>query len=275
MKYFAIVFILFLATSCKGDDNLMSLPESTDPTQEISTATPNEFIDYSYHGVGPRIVDKIPEGYMSTKDIMDKYGDLIFIEFFDSQASIHDLDHRNLKQRSMSDSIFLVQFENDLYIRETEITALLPSAEKVLEERKKVYYIGDSIAVHISGSSTTLTVDDVSYAESFEGVDLRSNEWVCIVKFSVDDGSGKTVGKHDAAWKYFERAEDADGQVYTDVVEQEYIDVYGVVGPQEYIDAAVALNEMVLILPKEVKIKYLYLQSPSGFISLRKVDVSE
>ena len=276
IKYFAIVFILFLTTSCKGDDNLTNLNELATPSLETMSATPNEFKDYSYQGIGPKIVDKIPEGYISTKDARDKYGDLISIGFFESQVYILDLDGRNLKQTSISSRNFLVQFENDLYIKETEITKLLPSAEKVLAERKKVYYIGDSIAVHISGSSTTLTVDDVSYAESFEGVDLRSNEWVCIVKFSVDDGSGKAVGKHDAAWKYFERAEDADGQVYTNIVEQEYIDALGVTGPQDYTGrAAVALNEMVLILPKEVKIKYLYLQSPSGFISLRKVDVSE
>ena len=267
------MFILFFTTSCKGDGNLTSLNEITDFPQEVASAKPNDFKDYSYQGIGPEVVDKIPEGYISTKDARDKYGDLISIGFFESQVYLFDLDDRTLKQRSMSDSVFLVQFENDLYIREAEITTLLPLAEKVLEERNKIYYIGDSIDTHASGGKpATLTVDDVSYAENYEGVDLQNDEWVCIVKISIEANSGEAFSDLDqvrnAAWRYFEHAEDADGQVYMDVIK--------LTDDREYTGIAeVDLNEIVLKLPKEVKIKYLYLRSSSILVFLRKVDVGE
>lgn len=246
IKYLIIVFILFFTTSCREVNNLMSL---------------NEFKDYSFQGVKPTVVDNVPEGYVYLNDVSTQYGDLITTGFFESQIYVLDLDGNNIKQTSISDSNFLVQHKNDLYVNESEIKELMPLAEQAFERRNKIYNIGESIDTYTAFSDpATVTVNEVSYAENYEDLSLQSDEWVCIITIDIEDGYDESfkeyAEKYNAVWKYFSHAETADGQKYTDVFE-------------------VDSSEIIFKLPKGVKAKYLYIQSPSTRITLRKVDISQ
>lgn len=219
-----------------------------------------KYKDYSFEGTGPVLVEDIPDGYLSGKEIREKYNELIDIVFFESQVTIIDLDNNVLLQTSISDKSLIIQHKNDFYFNENEIKNLLPQAEKTVEERNKIYYIGDSIdTFDWRQEPATAKVVEVSYADNYDGMNLKNDEWVCVVKVDI---STNHYGEHHkrflAAWKYFDCAETADGQIYFDIFQNDD-----------------DIEQMIFKLPRGEKAKYLFIKSPSFLVTVRKIDISQ
>ena len=88
----------------------------------------SSYKDYSFQGVDLVHMKNVPDGYALLADVQAKYADSIQIGFFESQVYVLAMDNKAIKQTSISDQSFLIQYKNDIYISEGQIEALLLSA---------------------------------------------------------------------------------------------------------------------------------------------------
>jgi len=231
-----------------------------------------ELMDFSYWGVEPILVEEIPDGFVLVDCILEQYRDILFLNFSGSRASFSDVDNNHLTGWFIDDTTAWVRYGNFLYIDESLIGKILPSAMEAVEARDKVYLIGEPIGTfNRRGNPAIITINSVSYANSFEDLELEGDEWVCIVKFSLDNHNAKQIketfenerlSEHFlslySGWRFFHHAVTADGEDAFDVVQ---------------------INEpfkIVLRLSKGVYVETLYIQShDSAQVNIRRVDIRQ
>jgi len=219
-----------------------------------------KYRDYSFGGIDLVHVNELPIGYLTQKEINKQYQDLFNIVFFESQVSILDLDGRNLMQTSISDNSFIVQYKDDIYFNSNKLLDILALAENTAEKERQIYNIGEPIETYNAFTEpVTVTIEKVSYANSYQDIKVSSNEWVCIVKMNIEDNADESVKEflngYSNNWEYFDHAETTDGQKYTQVFQNDS-------------------DEMVFSLPYGQKAEYLIIKSPSSWPSLRKIDIN-
>ena len=222
------ILIVVMCTSCVGDVDL-SNPESVpDPSLEYK--------DYSFNNIRPNMADEIPEDFVSLADIKSEYGEILTVGFFESQIYILDLDDVNIFQTTISNSNFLVQYKNDIYISRKTINDIRIKADETFAKRKYIYTLGESIDL-FNGQQEPMAVilKEVSYTDSFENIALKENEWFCVVDI-VLEGNDLI---YNSVWEYFDSAELENGQK---IVESLKID-------SDY---------LIFKLPKHEKVKYLF-----------------
>ena len=121
--------------------------------------------DLSYQGIDFVQVTKVPSGFMPLGEAYEKYKDLIEFFLFESQIAIIDFDRNNLKQTSIGDSSFVVQYKNDIFINESALQPLLPRAKEAIKEQTHIYSLGEPItSVDSQGGRVTVTVRSVTYS---------------------------------------------------------------------------------------------------------------
>jgi len=238
------------------------------------TNNDNDEIDYSYGGINVVVVESVPKGYILREEALEKYDGLIEMAFFESSFHIADLDYTAVVSSLINDKNLLVEYNNDIYINEEKIKEILPSAYQVVEERNKVYYIGDTIEMYAFSCPATIKVDCVSYTDNYENATVKNDEWVCIIEVDINDAFDSFDSAYRrqliednrcASWRYFDHAETADGQIYKTVVKTN--------STQE----VPRLSQIAFILPKGEKAKYLFISCSTshGSPTVRKVDVNE
>ena len=266
-----IFMALIFTTSCSGNidsplngispakpDNIINgykqtASNSTGNASDGEKQAASGNIDYSYNGISPAKVNNVPDGYMRIADVRQKYGSVITVLPFEAMICVLDVDNNNLYQTGISDSDFVVEYKNDLYVNMAKINELLPEAQKTTVAANQLHYIGDPVEIiNINRPISVITVKNVSYANSYNGAGINNNEWVCIIELRID--GFKSDAEH--IWNYFGYAEGSDGQIFKDVLK---------------IDNP---NQMAFRLPSGEKAKYLFVTSKFSN-QTRKIDISE
>jgi len=265
MKYIILTGLIFMVItftiSCSRDMDYLQnglSPAKIDNAHDGDAPTASTATDYSaiYSGIGvvPTKVDSVPDGYMQYTDAEKKYGNVFFIGFFESQVYIRDTDGNGLYQTSISNSDFIVEYKNALFVNMSKINEILPEAQKTADVANKTYSIGEPVEIsNFLSDPAIITIKSVSYADNYESVDLKDSEWVCIVKLSID-GLDKN---YENIWDYFDHAEGFNGEIYRDVL---------------HVDDT---SQIVFKLPKGQKAEYLFVASARSGEKIRKIDIGK
>ena len=145
-------------------------------------------------------------------------------------------------------------------LNEDRFKDLVNIADVTFEARNRTYSIGEQIEFFFRmPRTTTITVEEVSYADNYDSIALEDDEWVCIVATSLVVDYDRAYDReffqvHNVAWSYFGAAEADNGLIYTEVLQ-------------------INSHEIVFKLPAGERAKYLYIRSPSYWGILRTVDI--
>jgi len=234
-----IIPMMLFAASCNRDgENLMGT---------------DQYTDYSFQGIEPVKVDKAPNGYISLSDVIALHGSLFTIGFFESQIYVLDLDGKNIKQTSISDNSFSVQYKNDLYISGIAIQDILALADQTADARNRIYHFGEPFEIYDGQQKVvTVVVNAVSYVRADENLGIKDDMWACIVDIDIQKNDEEINIYND----YFERAEMKGGQVYNDTL-------------------GGSPDQMIFVLPSEEKAHCLFIKSPFYDEQIRKVYIAD
>ena len=160
----------------------------------------------------------------------------------------------NIFQTTISNSSFLVQYKNDIYISRKTINEIRIKAEETFERRSYIYTLGENIDL-FNGQKEPMAVNvkEVYHTDSFENLVLKEDEWLCIVDIVLEGNNSN----YNPIWEYFDSAELENGQKIVEPLE---------------IDS----DYLIFKLSKHEKVKYLFVCSPPySYSALRQIDVSK
>jgi len=239
-----LVLLLITSTACISND------KSCGGLQDMEYANQTTYDEpvSNEHGVE----QFIPVGFISLNESMNLLDNGLRYVFWESQISFLDADNICIYQTSESNKSFIVRCGDAYYVDAQKISELAAIADATYLARIQVYAVGEPIHIRFRPPTlrmAALTVVEVSYVYSCDVFDLGDDEWLCIVKVSLEVDYGNQYDKeyfetHNVAWKYFDFAETANGYRFSEILQNDS-------------------NEVIAIrLPRGEEIANLYITSP-------------
>ena len=109
----------------------------------------------SCKGSDAKVVSKIPDGFVSIIELNNRADRLLNVEPWESQITFMlrevPFSESNLFQTHLSDNSLVVKYKKEYYINEAKYQDLVEIAVLALEERQRLYNIGDEVKVRGAG----------------------------------------------------------------------------------------------------------------------------
>jgi len=240
------VLLLFILVACADDK---STGGKTD-MEIVNQTNHDDYGDYGMREVG--LEQGVPRGFVPLNELISTLENGLSYVFWETQISFLDADHICIYQTSETDESFIVRYEDMYYVNAEKFSELATLADATFLARNQVYTIRSPINIRFRPPTlrtTTLTVVEVSYVDNHDILELSDDEWLCFIKINLEVDYGGLYDReyydvHKVAWKYFDFAENTNGNRFTDVLQDDS-------------------DEIITIrLPRGETIKHLYVTSP-------------